>query len=34
MDNHMVGLEYACADDRGGAGIVTFDPKIGNQLEI
>ena len=30
----MVGLEYACADDRGGAEIVTFDSKTGNQLQI
>ena len=33
MDNHMIGLKYACADDRGGAEIVTFDPKTGDQLE-
>ena len=34
MDNHVIGLEYTCADDRGGTEIVTFDPKTGDQLEI
>ena len=34
MDNHVVKLEYACAYDRDGTEIVTFDPKTGDQLEI
>ena len=34
MDNHVVGLEYASADDRGGAEVLTFDPNTGDQLDI